>query len=301
LLFSGPFAWTVHFHFLATTGQYFMFQILAYFGSPAAAAVLADLPSVNDPNFTQQQNHFIFTEDYVLKAMAAFGAGLTAVQFNDATWNAINPPQIYPPNLSITPPTNPNVVDLRDMPVTIPLNEQIAVQASNNAGGADPEYVLIWISPANGATIPKPQPAPGIGMNGRVRILFTVTTAITAGSWSTDVPIAISQFLKGGTYCILGLNIVAPHCVAWRINFVRAPLYQGRKMLPGGLVENAYGNVPLKYGPGWMGPVGYFDTFEYPQFSLLGSTTEASATYVGYIDALYIGGNMLQNQPLSIG
>lgn len=279
-----------------------MNQILAYFGAPAAGALLADLPYVVDPNFTQQNQHFIFTQDFSIAALAAFGANLTAIQLVDATYNAINTPQLYPVNLAIVPPTNPQVIDMRGMPITLPKNEQIAFQASNNAGsGTDPEYVLMWIIPQNNMSIPMPTPYQGLGFNARVRALFTVTTALTAGSWSLDQTVNFPQFLKGGTYCVLGLNIIVPHALAWRLNFVRAPLYQSRKMLPGGLVETAYGNVPLALGADWMSPLGYFNTFEFPLFSILGTTTEASATYTGYIDMVYTGPNELTNQPVSIG
>lgn len=274
-----------------------MYHTLAYYKSSTAGATLADIPAVADGSISTRNGHFIFTEDYELAMASAWGVNLTQVQFNDSSWNAINIPQIYPVNLAITPPSLPIVQDMRSWPVQIPQNEEIAVQASNNAAiYADPEYVICQIAP-RGVARTLPAPMGPAGSMGRVRALATFTTAITAGVWSSDANIVFNSLLKGGTYCIVGAYVFVPHALAWRINFVRAPLYQGRKLFPGGLVENAYGNYPLVLGDEAMGPVGYFDTFELPLMQILASTTEASATYNVIFDMIYVSQNMLASQP----
>lgn len=272
-----------------------MFGIGAFFAANAAGAVLADTPFVVDGVLSTRNGHPIFTEDYELCAAWANGVSLTAAQFSDATWNAINTPQIYPVALSLTVPGNPQINDYRNWPVQIPKNEEIALQLSNNLGAAtEREFGLIWYAPF-GKPRMLPAPAPGVGSVGRVRALFTVTGAITQGVWSADMVMTITNLIKGGTYAVAGMNLVCPLGLAFRMNFVRAPLYSGRKLFPGGLCDAAYGNVPLKEGRNWMGLYGYFDTFELPLMSILAATTAGSATYTGFMDLIYMGQNMISN------
>jgi hypothetical protein len=273
-----------------------MFHLLSYYGANAAGATLLDTPMVTDGVLSVRNGHPILTEDYEMAANAIFGASITAAQFSDATWNAINIPQIYPVNLSLAVPANPQVNDLRNWPIQMPKNEEIALQLSNNLGSStEPEFGLVWMRPL-GQKVNIPPPASGIGSIGRVRAIFTFTGAITAGVWSSDMVVTITNLIKGGTYCLIGCNVICAHGIAFRWNFVRAPLYQGRKLYPGSLVDAAYGNVTLREGRIWMGPYGYFDTFELPLISILAGTTTTSATYTGYLDLIYLGTNMLSNQ-----
>lgn len=278
-----------------------MFHLLGYYAANAAGATLADTPMIADGSISQRNGHPILTEDFEMTASWVNGVSVIAAQFSDASWNAINTPQIYPVAKSLTIPTNPQVNDLRDWPIAMPKNEEIALQLSNNLGAAtEAEFGLAWIRPA-GQTYPLPQPAPSVGRIGRVRALFTVTGALTVGVWSTDLVMTITNLIKGGTYCLAGSNLVVANGIAHRFNFVRAPLYQGRKLFPGQLCEAAYGNVPLRQGRTWQGPMGYFDTFELPLVSILGAATTGSATYTGFLDLIYLGQNMLSNQGMVAG
>lgn len=277
-----------------------MYQILGYFKS-INAGTNADVAAITDPNFSARggtggADHWIFTEPYNLVAVAAAAATLTAAQLYDATLNAINIPQVYPPILSITPPTNPQIMDLRANPVPLPMNEEVALQASAGAGGAEPVYGLLWIMPSGAGGNPQPPVQPSM-QNPRVLALFTSTIVLTAGVWSPFTNIAFTNPLKGGAYQVNGCTLVCAKSLAYKLNFVKAPLYMGRKLYPGGLVENAYGNVPLRFGPGWLGPLGRFNNFELPQISVLGTTTTASATYTGYMDLTYLGNTNADAMP----
>lgn len=272
-----------------------MFHLLSYYAVQAAAAALADTPMVVDGSISLRNGHPIFTEKYEMAARALFGASITAGQLSDATWNAINTPQIYPANRSLAIPANPQIEDLRDWPIEIPLNEEIALQLSNNLGAAtEPEFGLVWIRPL-GQTYKMPDPAASVGRIGRVRAIFTFTTAITAGVWTSDVAVTITNLIKGGSYCMAGCDVVVANGIAFRWNFVRAPLYNGRKLFPGSIVTASYGNVPIKEKNSFMGPFGYFDTFELPLISVLAGTTTGSTAYTGYMDLIYMGMSMLSN------
>lgn len=268
-----------------------MYQILGY-SAIANNGLLTDSVAIPDSSFSARGGtlgaaHWIFTEDYDLCAIMGAGATLTQVQLFDSTYNAINIPQVYPVNLALIPLTNPNVMDLRRQPWPLPKNEEVAVQISGGAGGAEDDYALIWIRPANGAGTPPP--APNTLTTPRLFANVTITTAVTAGVWTNFVNITFVNPLKGGAYQVNGAYFISAKALAFKLNFVKAPLYQGRKLFPGGLVEAAYGNVPLKCGDDWMGPMGRFNNFELPQASLLGTITTASATYKGILDLTYLG------------
>jgi hypothetical protein len=276
-----------------------MYHTLGYFLSNTGAAANTDIPAINDGGtITIRNNHFIFTAPFEIPLISGWGAGLTAEQLFCPTWNAINIPQIYPTNLAIVPGSNPNQMDIRDYPLAIPLNEEIAVQATNGSGGTDPEYAVLHIRPPGGPPMGPSAPASPLGNLGRILAQFTWTGALTAGVWSATNAITLSNTIKGGTYCVRGLYIVVAHALAYRVNFVRAPYYRGIKLLPGGLVENAYGNVPAKIGINPLGPLGFFNTFELPSLQILGTTTTGSATYTGYLDLTYMGQDMTVDQAI---
>jgi hypothetical protein len=266
--------------------------ILGYFDAANNSAVPDDIPAIPTGlgDFSPRNGHWIFTEQYDLVAAFIAGATITQAQIFDATYNAVNIPQLYPVNEAITPLDNPNVIDLRDQPWPIPMNEEWQLQIAGGAGGAEPDYGLIWVTPSGTQpwmTAPPPS-SPGAP---RVFALFTLTTALFAGAWSPNATIVIPNILKGGAYQINGLWLVAAHSLAWRMTFPVSTYYGARKLSPGGLVENAYGNVPLRQGRNWLGKVGSFNYFELPQMSLLGSTAENSATYSGILDMTFLGNN----------
>lgn len=268
------------------------FQILAYGNiAQAALATNADTPAIADPNFTRRPGgsggeHWIFTEPYLLMGMATFGTSLTNAQLFDATLNAINVPQSYPTNQFPYPPSNPNVHDFRLNPVPLPINEEIQLQLSNNLGSStEKEFGIIWIKPV-GDTSQIPQASYA---NNRVLAGVTFNAAATAGVWTTQIQLSFTNPLKGGNYIVAGMYVIGAPWLAFRLNFVRAPYINGRKLLPGNLCENVFGNVPLKQGLNWMGVMGQFNNFELPQLDCLAWNTANAATYTGYMDLIYQG------------
>lgn len=269
-----------------------MFQVLGYFIS-ANNGLLTDGVAIADTSFSARggasgAGHWIFTEPYDLMAIVGASATITQAQLFNATLNAINIPQIYPNIAGIVPPSNPNIMDLRHMPIPLPMNEEQAIQISAGAGGAEPSYALMFLKPGGAGAMQYPIPAPSLTMP-RVFAAVTATIVLTAGVWSPFVPITFTNPLKGGAYQLNGAWWRVANALAYKHNFVKAPLYQGRKLFPGSLVENAVNNVPLRFGSQWMGPHGRFNNFELPQVSVLGTTTTGSATYNGVLDLSYLG------------
>lgn len=254
-----------------------------------AAGVVADGVAVNGGDFSIRNNHFITTEPYEIAAAVALGTTLTAAQIDTPTIDAFNPLQVYPTIAAgIVPPANPNVMDLRNQPVPLPMNEEIKFQLAGGAGGAEIDIGIIFIRPTGAGKMDYPIPPATMAMP-RFLAIFTATIVKTAGAWSPFVAMNFTNALRGGAYQLNGLFLVCATSVAFRINFVKAPMYQGRKLFPGGLNENAYGNAILRFGPNWMGGLGRFNNFELPQISTFGGSTVGSATFTGYADLSYLG------------
>ena len=264
-----------------------MYHLLANYASVNSATVV-QLNAVADGQFTQQNNAFIFTEAYYLEALYASGATIAIAQINDPLLNAINNFQIYPTNKSLTPAANPNVMDLRRAPQTLPMNEQFMIQAANSAGGAEATICLLFIRPPNDGGQDW-SVKPGTAQNPRTIAVFTATIVLTVGVWSPLVAITFTNPLKGGAYQINGTNLVCANGTAYRWMFPKQPLYVGRKLQAGGLCDAAYGNQPLRFGPDWLAGQGRFNYFEPPQIQALGNATTGSTTYTGYMDLTYLG------------
>jgi hypothetical protein len=125
----------------------FMFHLAAYTTAFAGAATLQDMTAAVDGAFTQRNGHLTFTSPMKLLAAHYTGALVTAAQLSVPSINAIAPHNIYPPNLAITELTNPNIQDLRDWPLQLPLEEEIAVQAT--ASGAEQENAFPLVRHSN--------------------------------------------------------------------------------------------------------------------------------------------------------
>jgi hypothetical protein len=189
--------------YLAVGGLY---QILGYFNSlNTATPTTLNAISTNETNFLSQNNAWIFTEQYDLCATTWAGATIAAAQIFDATYNAVNIPQVYPGIFgAIVPGSNPNIMDLRKQPWPIPQNEQIFFQAANAAGGAEDDYGLIWIAPGGSNPWMQQPQAPTVGAP-RVYATVTFTGATTQRVWSPFYTVAFSNTLKGGVYQVNGL------------------------------------------------------------------------------------------------
>lgn len=266
-----------------------MFHLAAYTTAFAGAATLQDMTAAVDGAFTQRNGHLTFTSPMKLLAAHYTGALVTAAQLSVPSINAIAPHNIYPPNLAVTELTNPNVQDLRDWPLQLPLEEEIAVQAT--ASGAEQENAFLWfgtpmwtadISPA------RVQSGGDANLGRRLTILATAATTKVANAWSANAVIVPQQNLKGGVYAILGITPFVAGVLAMRMDFPASKMYQGKKLFPGDLVQAAYGNVPNRRGPTWLGIWGAFHTFELPSVQVWGNAAGA-ATLTMWIELVYLG------------
>lgn len=255
-----------------------MFHCMANTLTTGGAVTLTDMPAVADGNFSIRNGHYIFSEPYRFLALAPFGATITALQSNTPHINYINPHQVYPANLAVTVPANPQVQDFRSYPMSIPQEEEVAWQVSDSAN--EQTTLISWIA-TDGWTMQLPR---GIQ---RVTALFTCSYTSVANAWGADAVITQGTALRGGTYAVLGCQATRTNGIAFRLNFTRRPLYRSRKTLPGDLCANSYSLVPNRFGPNWLGLWGYFNTFEFPLLEVFANAA-ATATVTLYMDLLYV-------------
>ena len=264
-----------------------MFHLLAYQVTNGIADANVDMVAVVDPTFTRRGGasgvgHYIFTEQYKMIAGHAIGADLSRVRANVPTWNALFRHTLYPVSSAAAMPSPYWLADYRDYPLNIPVNEEIAwEETGTSAAGGDATAMFMWIAPPNWSrSLP----------NGIMRQTARFTAAVTdvVGAWSADAAITFAETLKGGVYAVLGANVMSTGTRAFRLNFVRAYNYQGRKLFPGDNASVGVASLPLFKGPNWLGEWGRFHSFELPQIASFGLTAGAK-TLEGRMDLLYMG------------
>lgn len=252
------------------------YHTVVYNASAAAAgATNVDFSAATDSEVSQRNNHYVFTERYRLLAAAAIGASVTRGRFQVPRWNAVGEAIIFNANRSLQPPSNPQWDLYFAMPPEIPQNEEFQVQMSNNLGAAtEIENVVLQLAPD------------GWNMNlAKGDYAFPVRASVaitpTLNAWSGPNILSFSQSLRGGTYAILGTVVQGTNAVAWRWVFPRNKLYNGRRLRPGGLIQNALGDVICNQVDPWVmgwGTKGYFASNELPQIEVFG-TLAGAITY----------------------
>jgi hypothetical protein len=261
-----------------------VFALLGYTASDNVGGVTTDLAALVDPDFTQRNGHYTFTEQYRLGGVVGIGTNVTRTDLLCPTWNAIGLMNSYPPVRSATPVSS-TYVDLRtDWQVPIPLNEEFQVQQANDAGAANRLNGVLWIFTQDwNRNLPA----------GIFPIMIRATSSVTkvANAWSGPATITLEQSLRGGVYSIIGYDCFLAGCIASRIIFPRQKLYQGRKLRPGNLCQNALGDFPPLYGYNQarvFGEWGRFHTFELPQIEVWGNAAGAVTAELR-IHAVYLG------------
>ena len=238
----------------------------------AFGASNVDTLAAVDPEFSQRNNHYIFSENYKLLAWQALGVSLTDCRFNIPSWNAIVRAHCWPLDRAATPTSFRRLLDQRDDPPDLPVNEEIAVELSNNkACGTETETSAIWIAPPSwNRNIPQDMdnPAtklPGGGKLRRFTLRATCSVTRIANAWSLLTPLTFAENLRGGWYCVHSAWVFSANARYFRLVFPRMPLYKGRRLRPGSVVSHAVADIEEPIGSNFFGTWGYFHSFEPPQ------------------------------------
>lgn len=259
-----------------------MFHHLAYaLTTGGAIAVLTDVPAVNDTVFSQQGNHFIFTDDMVILGTAALGATLTGAQIFSPSLLPFGLFWIWPINTSLTPPSFPRLFDTRARPFVIPKNEQIQMLMTDTANEIITGHM--WVAPRSWNRNL---------VNGQRRSILqcTATAARVAKSWGGLAPVTFTNQPQGGWYTVNAAYCLDTLSRAFRLYFPRSPGSgtSGRQLRPGDLVSHASGDMLV---PNWannLGPWGAFHSFEPLQIEVLADAAGAGVQTL-FLDVDYMG------------
>lgn len=258
-----------------------MFHLAAYSEEAAIAAVNQDIAAAIDGEFTVRNEHLIFTEPINLIGIKAMGVGMSNPRFNVPTLNAIARPMIFPFDVSATVPSPQTLIDLRDYPMPMPMNEDIAIESSNTDAAAQQASFFLGLSP------------PGWNRNlprGLARLTVRATAAVTdvAFAWSTEGNLTFIENLKGGWYSVVGCYVIEPDLQAFRIVFPNGNIYNQRRMRPGGIGIEALGDLPATLFNSDTGEWGRFHSFEPPRLQLFSGVAGASTQEV-LLDLIFLG------------
>lgn len=237
---------------------------------------------VDDTVLQRRNSNLILSEPYNLLAAYAIGVDMTRARFNNVALTTRGVPHLWPITRSATVVSRPRITDLRDMPLKLPVNEEIIMEVSQDgpAMGTSQSSVVAWVGkPDFKRNIPR-------GHMFRVR----ATVVITAGAENAFTALAtpvMERDLFGGVYSVVGAHLVAANGIAFRMFFPRQPCIEGRQHRPGGLVQNAIGDHPWEAQDMGFGEWGRFHTFEPPQVQVLSDA--AGGTYELRLNVVFLG------------
>lgn len=257
-----------------------MFHLAAYSES-LGSVTNSDVNAVVDDVLAQNNSHLIFTDAYNLIAAWAFGANLSRMRFGNVALTQLGQNHLWPIEVSGTVPDDPAVIDMRDDPLLMPMDEEITLEATTSAIGPAQHGAVLWLSP------------PGTPMSiprGIDRFITRSTVVIAAGSETTWTALATPTFerdLYNGSYAVVGAWMVAANALAFRMRFPDQPGVMGKQLRPGGLVQDTLGLAPWSAQRGGLGEWGRFHTFSRPQVQVLADA--AGGTYDLFLDLVYLG------------
>lgn len=235
-------------------------HLAAYSGLVGTTANTAVAP-VPDQILTIQNSRFFPGRTTNLFAAYAASTTITRARLVSATLRQIANPQIRPITRAVGGITDPNVMDLRNIPLSIPGLEELGMEATTGlAMGSEQVTGLIWMGDG---LVPAP--------SGEViTVRLTGTTAAVANTWS-DMTMTLDDSLGQGEYTIVGGDWFSTTAIAWRL------ILDGQMERPGGLGVAAIDRRgPLLNYAGYMGSWGRFRTTALPRFQLLAGAADAT-------------------------
>lgn len=256
------------------------FHVAAYAES-LAAVTNSDVDAVADEILQRRNSHLIFSEPFDLLAAMPFGDTLTRLRFANPSLTVRGTNHLYPPTRSATNVSRPRVHDFRRMPLRLPQNEELTLEATTDAAGPIVTGAVLWLAkPQWTMTLPA----------GIEQLMVRATAVVAAGSettWTALAPLVMERDLFNGVYAVVGADVIAANARAFRLDFPSQKVVEGRKLRPGGLVSNAIGDFGWEPQQLGLGEWGRFHTFELPSVQVFGDA--AGGTYEVRLSVVYLG------------
>lgn len=264
-----------------------MYGLVAQMNTAATFGQEDALTAVADPDITIQNSQFIFTGPFRLLGELLGGANSKFGRYNVAQWNGRGRPNIFAVNPSLVPTAPIFTSKYLSQPLMLPQNQQIQALATQGGAANAVAWLLWWIATQDWTMNEPP---------GQYDLIGHATCAVTnvLGTWVENNAITFDQLPLGGVYLVLGCNVIGANGIAFRLNFPRTRMYQGRRLRPGGVVLNGFGQLPALFSHnewGGLGVMGAFHTFELPTLGILGSAAGAQ-TYDVFLKLRFLGENV---------
>lgn len=259
---------------------------LACYSEAVGTVSNSDLNAAADEVFTRQNSHLIFTDDIDLLAIAGIGANYTRLRLANAALQLRNYPHIWPLERSATVPELPAFQDHRELPIKLPENEEILLEATTDgpAMGTANVHAVLWLGRRNWSYSIPPH-LDRVVTRGNV-----VIAAGSANAWTSLVSMTFpDKALWNGVYAVVGAWVVASGALAFRFRFPDQEPYGLKQFRPGSLVQESIATSPNPLLHKGFGEWGRFHTFTPPEIQVFNDT--GGGTYEVRLDLLYLGEN----------
>lgn len=256
------------------------FHVSAYSES-LGAVTNSDVNAAQDDVLQLRNSHLIFSEPFNLIAAYGSSTTLTRARFGNVALTVRGTNHLWPLDRTDTTQRYPAIMDLREMPMSLPMNEELTIEATTDAAGpVIANFVLFLAKPQWSMNLPR-------GLETFTTRATAVVTAGSASSWTTLAALVMERDLYNGVYAVVGANVVAANAIAFRMFFPSQRITDGRQLRPGGLITNTVGLAPWEGQSRGLGEWGRFHTFELPSIQILDDT--AGGTYEVRLDLVYLG------------
>jgi hypothetical protein len=242
-----------------------VFHVLGYQGSSHDVTNL-DATPIQDDIFTVQNGHFLPSMDLNLYGGYFGGTILNNTQLVTPTTRQISIPRMIPVSATVSPPTDPNVIDMRLNPLRLRAVEEISLLNTLGTNASNLQFINILFV----GTSLDPVPAGDI-----LTLHGTATTTAVALGW-TSLNTIYDTTLPNGTYAIIGAQVISTTAIAHRF------IFKDQIFRPGFISTTGVANrTAWDYYRGAMGRLGTFTTTTYPilQTLCVSADTTHDVTY----------------------
>lgn len=257
-----------------------MFHLSCYAAS-LGSVTDADVAAGPDDVLQRRNGHLLISEPFDLIASHSQGSLTSRQRFGNVGLNFRGSHHLWPISVSATVEGRPQVADRREMPLRLPLEEEITILATTTAAGPAISQAALWLAkPMWMARNP----------SGLERLVTRATAVVPAGStttWTALAPLVFERDLFSGVYAVTGASIVAANAYAFRLLFPSSRPIEGRQLRPGGLVQNTAALPPWPVQMDGLGEWGRFAGLEPPSIQVFGDA--AGGTYEIRLAVTYLG------------
>jgi hypothetical protein len=236
---------------------------LVAFTASVANSGNVDVTALSDQVLAISNNHFLPQEDWQLLWAASMSATAQRTRIVSPSNRMITLPFIRPLILAAIPNANPNVAWYLENPFRIRGLEELAVEHSQGAVGAERVCVLLGLQRSY-------DPVP---RGDEFTMRGTGTTTLVANAW-TNVPVTWADNLPVGEYTCTGLEAIGTTIQAARM------IFENQVERPG-CIGNAIGSSRQFYpfSQHQLGAYGKFRPTRMPIVEVLGNAADTAQEF----------------------